>query len=119
MGRNLSYYIDRPTIDLLGKSDRVVAKGPPVREQVQSKYNFSDFFPGHNKWNFKYSIGELLPDIIVRSSEDSEFIKQTESNGYEKYCIKNYIQNRTSRISILVRNNSMNIKFNKVVDCSV
>ena len=40
---NLSYYIDRPTVDLLGKSDRVIAKGPPVREQVQSKYNFSDF----------------------------------------------------------------------------
>lgn len=116
---NLSYYINRPTIDLLGKSDRVIAKGPPVREQVQSKYNFSDFFPGHNKWNFKYSIGELLPDIIVRSSEDIEFIKHTKSNGYEKYCIKIISKTGPQEFPILIRNNSMNIKFNKVVDCSV
>ena len=46
---NLSYYIDRPTIDFLGKSDRFIAKGPPVREKVQSRYNFSDFMSGNIK----------------------------------------------------------------------
>ena len=116
---NLSYYIDRPSIDLLGKSDRVIAKSPPVREQVQSKYNFSDFFPGHNKWNFKYSIGELMPDIIIRPSEDREFIKQIESNGYKKYCIKIISKTGPQEFPIFIRNNSMNVKFDKVIDCSV
>jgi hypothetical protein len=52
---NIPYFSDRRTIDLLGKSDPVVAKGPSV-----TKFN-----PGHNKWNYRYSITEMKPDIIA------------------------------------------------------
>jgi hypothetical protein len=49
------YYSGRTTIDLLGLNEPLVAKGPPNGE----------FYPGHNKWNYAYSIGELQPDLIA------------------------------------------------------
>ncbi len=51
----IPYYSNRRTIDLLGKSDSVVAKGLPA----------SSFRPGHNKWNYEYSILTLKPDLIA------------------------------------------------------
>lgn len=42
-------------IDLLGKSDNVIAKSKPV----------TSFYPGHNKWNYNYSILQLNADIIA------------------------------------------------------
>ncbi len=49
------YFADRPGVDLLGKSDAVIARSTPR----------ADFKPGHNKWNYQYSIGELRPDVIA------------------------------------------------------
>jgi hypothetical protein len=51
----ISYYSNRRSIDLLGKSDPVIAKGPPA----------TSFRPGHNKWNYDYSIMTLHPDLIA------------------------------------------------------
>jgi hypothetical protein len=51
----IPYYSERSTIDLLGKSDPVIAKGPPA----------TSFAPGHNKWNYEYSILELKPDVVA------------------------------------------------------
>lgn len=51
----IPYYSNRQTIDLLGKSDPVVAMGQPA----------TSFRPGHNKWNYEYSIMELQPDLIA------------------------------------------------------
>jgi hypothetical protein len=51
----IPYYSQRTTIDLLGKSDPFIAKGPPA----------AFFMPGHNKWNYEYSIGVLKPDLIA------------------------------------------------------
>jgi len=51
----IPYYSNRQAIDLLGKSDPVVAKGPPA----------TSFRPGHNKWNYEYSIVTLKPDLIA------------------------------------------------------
>ena len=52
---NIPYYCRRRVIDLLGKSDRVIARGPARGR----------FIPGHNKWDYDYSIGRLSPDIIA------------------------------------------------------
>lgn len=116
---NLSYYIDRPTIDFLGKSDRFIAKGPPVREEVQSRYNFSDFFPGHNKWSFEYSIGQLKPDLIIRSWEDPQFLNEIQTNNYRKYCLKILSKTGAIEFPIFILDNSVNVKFEKVTTCSV
>jgi hypothetical protein len=51
----IPYYSERTTIDLLGLNDPVVAKGPAHGE----------FYPGHNKWDYAYSIGKLQPDLIA------------------------------------------------------
>ncbi|HEY5984193.1 MAG TPA: glycosyltransferase 87 family protein [Anaerolineales bacterium] len=51
----IPYYSGRTTIDLLGLNDPVIAKGP----------RSGAFYPGHDKWNYDYSIGQLRPDLIA------------------------------------------------------
>ena len=51
----IPYYSGRRTIDLLGLNDPVIAKGP----------RSTGFYPGHDKWNYDYSIAQLRPDLIA------------------------------------------------------
>jgi len=51
----IPYYSERTTIDLLGLNDPVIAKG----------LGHGEFYPGHNKWDYDYSIGQLQPDLIA------------------------------------------------------
>jgi len=51
----IGYFSNRKIIDLLGKNDPIIALGPPATE----------FRPGHNKWNYEYSISDRCPDIIA------------------------------------------------------
>jgi hypothetical protein len=51
----IPYYSERKAIDLLGLNDPIVAKGAGEGE----------FYPGHNKWNYYYSINQLQPDLIA------------------------------------------------------
>ena len=51
----IPYYSERTIIDLLGNNDRVLASGPPA----------AAFAPGHNKWNYAYSLLELKPDVVA------------------------------------------------------
>jgi hypothetical protein len=58
------YFADRYSIDLLGKSDPVIA-----REKVRVQGGILDaekFRPGHMKWNYDYSIGQLKPDVVAQ-----------------------------------------------------
>jgi arabinofuranosyltransferase len=48
------YFSGRRAVDLLGKSDPVIARSPPK----------IPFAPGHDKWDFDYSIGKLKPDLV-------------------------------------------------------
>jgi len=51
----IPYFSRRRTIDLLGLNDAVVAHGP----------RSAAFYPGHDKWNYAYSIAKLQPDLIA------------------------------------------------------
>lgn len=51
----IPYYSGRQTIDLLGLNDPVIAHGPLT----------GPFYPGHDKWNYAYSILELRPDVVA------------------------------------------------------
>jgi hypothetical protein len=51
----IPYYSERATIDLLGLNDPIVAKG----------VGHGEFYPGHNKWDYDYSIGQLQPDVVA------------------------------------------------------
>ncbi len=72
------YFADRYAIDLLGKSDPVIA-----REQAHETgglFNLEKFRPGHMKWNYAYSIGQLKPDVVAQlwgdTAEAMPFIEQ-------------------------------------------
>jgi hypothetical protein len=58
----IPYFSERPAVDLLGKNDPHVAHGPVAVAAV----SFRDFRPGHMKFDFAHSIGELQPDVIVQ-----------------------------------------------------
>jgi arabinofuranosyltransferase len=62
---NWRYFSHRPSVDLLGKVDPVIAHGPS-RAIV--------FKPGHTKWDYDYSIGRLRPDAL----EDLTFATDAE-----------------------------------------
>ncbi len=51
----IPYFSQRKTIDLLGLNDAVIANGPVT----------GPFYPGHDKWDYDYSILELKPDLIA------------------------------------------------------
>lgn len=59
------YFDRRPSVDLLGKSDRAIAAADP-REVP--------FHPGHTKWDYGHSAGELRPDVIAQlwRAEDAD-----------------------------------------------
>lgn len=52
----IPYFARRSSVDLLGKSDRVIAHRPPRRS----------FYPGHSKWDIRYSLGTLRPDLVAQ-----------------------------------------------------
>ncbi len=53
------YFAERTYIDLLGKTDPVIAHLPMDQTIIP------EFKPGHMKWNYAYSIGTLKPDVVL------------------------------------------------------
>lgn len=79
---NIAYYSDRSVIDLLGKSDSIIARLNPQISRWQ------DLYPGHNKWDYAYSVGVLRPDIVAQTYglSDSDR-KNFASWGYRTWCL--------------------------------
>jgi hypothetical protein len=69
----IPYYSERRTIDLLGLNDPAIARGPA----------HSSFYPGHNKWNYEYSINQMKPDLIADNFGSlNEFMR--DNQGYQQ-----------------------------------
>jgi hypothetical protein len=51
----LPYFARRPAVDLLGMNDPVIARGPVA----------GPFWPGHDKWDYDYSLKTLRPDLLM------------------------------------------------------
>jgi len=66
----IPYFAERHAIDLLGKSDRVVARG--TMHIPAGPDRFTAFYPGHMKWDYSYSIGQLKPDVILQIWREPE-----------------------------------------------
>ncbi len=50
---------NRPFVDLLGKNDKVIGR------MAMDQTIIPEFKPGHMKWDYAYSIGELRPDVVL------------------------------------------------------
>ena len=57
------YFIHAPVIDLLGINDPVIAR-LPARVPEGSR-RWTAYYPGHMKWDYAHSIGDLRPDVIL------------------------------------------------------
>lgn len=80
-----AYYAQRPMVDLLGKSDRQIATGSPAVPPVPS--GLAWFLPGHNKWDYEYSVGELGPDVVFQTHGWQETLGRLAQWGYHKRCL--------------------------------
>ncbi|MQC26234.1 MAG: hypothetical protein DWG76_02140 [Chloroflexi bacterium] len=67
----IPYFSDLPAIDLLGKSDAVIARTESHLPQAPLA-RLTSFRPGHSKWDYSYSLGVLHPDIVVQLWEDAD-----------------------------------------------
>jgi hypothetical protein len=107
----IPYFSERFAIDLLGKSDVKIA-----RMQAQGRSGLreiTDFRPGHMKWDYDYSIGELQPDVVVQLWGDTD-----EAQAYlEKYYTGGGAGSLNSAGDILyysLRSDSPNIIWSRV-----
>lgn len=77
----LPYFAERSIVDVLGKVDRVIAHRP-MHGPTGNQNPYTHFFPGHLKWDYSYSYGELKPDLICHvwhnPSEADPFLKDYE-----------------------------------------
>lgn len=80
----IPFYSKAISVDLLGKSDSVISRSEPK----------IPFRPGHNKWDYDYSIGHLNPDVIA--DEWGELIRYLEKQAEPSY-ISTYIYDSLSR----------------------
>ena len=88
---NIIYFAERAGIDMLGKSDKVIARGQP-HENSGSFNNVDEIFrPGHNKWDYQHSITELQPDIVAQIWGSSvEMAPYLDAGGYEFFDIDGF-----------------------------
>lgn len=82
---NLPYFSERTSIDLLGKIDRVIARQDAHLNA--SLFEPGNYRPGHNKWDYAYSIGELQPDVIAQLWEDTDAEAAPYLLNYEKIVV--------------------------------
>lgn len=86
----IPYFLDRTYIDILGKNDSYIAH-LPVR-QVYGPGRYTDYHPGHRKWDYSYSIGKLKPDVVaqlwIHTEEAEPYLKEYKKvtlNGQTMY----------------------------------
>lgn len=83
-----AYFGHYKPVDILGYNDAQVAHGPTV-DRLTPK-NFIDFYPGHMKYDYGYTLGKLQPDYIIRlwagdRKEVKEYMHYLETeNIYER-----------------------------------
>lgn len=80
------YYSNRALIDMFGKSDRVIAESSPSIDPNTGEA--FPFIPGHNKWDYEYSIQTLRPDVVFQLGDDRASAEQRVLDwGYERRCL--------------------------------
>jgi hypothetical protein len=88
----LPYFSERYCIDLLGKSDRTIARGEMKNLAGKDAGRLDElmaFKPGHTKWDYDYSIGRLKPDVVANTWRDMETLPYLDRD-YEHVTIDGY-----------------------------
>lgn len=70
----IPYFSERKVIDLLGKSDRVIASSKPA----------GLFRPGHNKWDYTYGILQRKPDVVADEWGELKSFMQNHKSEYRR-----------------------------------
>jgi hypothetical protein len=96
---NICYFSHRYCIDLLGKSDPVIARGGI---QVPPDADWRELQPGHIKFNYQYSIGTLKPDVVVE-------IRRSTGDIAEKYLDDEYLMAKVNTHPMYFRKDSNKI----------
>jgi hypothetical protein len=80
------YFMARSGIDMLGKNDRRIAHEPmhPPRAELPRDTIPRWFYPGHLKWDYAYSIGQLQPDVVTELWENPEEAEPYLNRSYSK-----------------------------------
>ena len=112
----IPYFLpDHYAIDLLGKTDPVIAHGPvrtpmSIDDVRYLQPGYTNYMrPGHMKWNYAHSIGELKPDVIVAIWEGT-------SAEAQPYLDKDYVYALIGeKIKVYLRKDSPNIYWDKVI----
>jgi arabinofuranosyltransferase len=87
----IPYFSQRRAVDFLGKSDVHVAHLPPK----------PPFVPGHNKWDYAYSVGVLRPDVIVQTwRATSADVRLIRSFGYEPLGSDSFVRTGSSAVDV-------------------
>ena len=96
---------DHYAIDILGKTDPVIAHGP-----VSASMGIPDvpfMRPGHMKWNYAYTFGELKPDVIVSLWEGTD---EEAASYLQDYVIAEI----GKKINVFLRKDSPNVLWDRV-----
>jgi hypothetical protein len=78
----IPYYTDRRAVDLLGKTDPHVAHAPA--HVPSGLRRFLAFRPGHTKFDYGYSVGQLRPDVVKQLWSDQHLAKPYLDEHYVK-----------------------------------
>jgi len=95
----IPYFSDRYCIDIAGYNDAFIA-----HQEARIK-SYKDFLPGHNKYDYSYSIGKLKPDIVA------ELWKK---EAAYPFLDKDYKTANINGHTIFLRRNSPNIKWTEI-----
>ncbi len=98
----IPYFANRDAVDLLGKSDKEIARKKAVAYSFKSK--FIAFYPGHMKRDYAYSIGKLKPDVVAQLWSEQE--AQPHIDKYTKITVEG--------IELYVRKDSPHIRWDKI-----
>jgi hypothetical protein len=66
----IPYFSDRPAIDLLGKNDLHIAREASTVPPGRARFVY--FRPGHMKFDYRYSIEQQAPDVVVQLWQNRE-----------------------------------------------
>jgi hypothetical protein len=103
----IPYFSDRFSLDELGKTDTHIAHEP--MKPVPQLSRFIQFLPGHMKYDYDYSIGQLKPDMIVQLWQPVEGVP-AKVDAVDKY----YRGARLQGKCVYLRQDSENIVWAKI-----